>query len=302
MSKGRRRHFSIESDRGFKRRHERRPLGVDPELVVKTRNQTKAWRDLPRQLAEQLVLLVLPRECRVGAGLTVVIAKVLIPREEPRPVAYDRSTEIGGEVMVSGALVAALRLGPALHRKHDGLAGEAGALPVVRRVVLKGVAPLLRDNVEHGALDIAEFGGRSHSLDLDFLNDVDAGFGHGAAAAGTREVGAIQQERVLVDAGAKGRHRVAGAVPYARRRDAWCHFHKIEQAVPASRDVLDVVGAEARLEAAASGLDARAPLDFDGQGYARDRQDTTRSMVAPAPNETSVSRYGAKPSIRISSA
>ena len=262
---------SIESQRRFKRRHERRPLGVDPELVVKARKQAKARRDLPRQLAEQLVLLVLPWECRVGARLTVVVAKVLISGEEPHPVAHDRPTEIGREVMISGALVSALRLAAALHGKHDRLAGQAGALPVVRRVVLKGVAPLLRDNVEHGALDVAEFGGRSHRLDLHFLNDVDAGFGNGAAAARTREVGAVQQERVLVDAGAKGRHRVAGAVS-ARWRDAWSDLYEIEQAEPASRDVPDVVGAEARLETAASGLDARAPFDLDGLGDARDRQ------------------------------
>ena len=272
VSEGRRGHSSIESHRGFKRRHQRRPLGADPELVVIARKQTQARRDLPRQLAEQLVLLILPWECRVGARLTVGIAKVLIPGEEPRPVAHDRPTEIGREVTVSGALVAALRLGSALNGKHDRLAGQAGALPVVRRVVLKGVAPLPGDNVEHGALDVAEFGGRPHRLDLHFLNDVDAGLGDGAAAAWTSEIGAIQQERVLVDAGAQGRHRVVGAVSHARWRDAWSHFYEVEHAEPASRDVPDVVGAEARLEAAASGLDARAPFDFDGGGNARDPQ------------------------------
>ena len=66
-------------------------------------------------------------------------------------------------------------------------------------------------------------------------------------------------------------------------------FDEIEQAEPASRNVPDVVGAEARLDAAASGLDARAPRDFDGHGYAGDRQyDDTFDCRRLRPRRSSV--------------
>ena len=76
VSEGRGGHSAIESEGSFKRRHERRPLGADPELVVIARKQTQARRDLPRQLAEQLVLLIAalgmpgrcPADCRNREG------------------------------------------------------------------------------------------------------------------------------------------------------------------------------------------------------------------------------------------
>jgi PhzF family phenazine biosynthesis protein len=49
-------------------------LRVDPELIVETLHQLQARLEVPRQLAEYLVLLIGPRECRVGAGLAVVVA------------------------------------------------------------------------------------------------------------------------------------------------------------------------------------------------------------------------------------
>ena len=60
----------VRRTRGFERRHERRAIGVDPELVVDALHQLQARREPPRELPEDLVLLVGPRErrdrCRAG--------------------------------------------------------------------------------------------------------------------------------------------------------------------------------------------------------------------------------------------
>ena len=89
---------------------------------------------------------------------------------------------------------------------RDRLAGQAGRLRVVRRVVQKAIAALPGDDVEDGALDVAELGGCSDGLDLDFLNEVDARLGARDAAARAREVRAVDEKQVLVDAGAERRH------------------------------------------------------------------------------------------------
>ena len=116
----------VQTQGCFERLHRRRLLGVDPELVVKALNQLPARRQLPRELREDLVLLVGPRECRIGARLTVVVAQILVSREEPQPIANDRTAEVRREVTVSGALVAACRLAGAGIRQRDRLAGQAG--------------------------------------------------------------------------------------------------------------------------------------------------------------------------------
>ena len=74
---------------------------VDPELVVKALHQLQARREPPRELREDLVLLVGPGECRIGAGLAVVVAQVLVSGEEPQPIAHDRTAEVRREVAVS---------------------------------------------------------------------------------------------------------------------------------------------------------------------------------------------------------
>ena len=83
-------------------------LGVDPELVVHTLDQVQARREAPGELREHLVLLVRPRERRIGPGLAVVIAEVLVSGEEPEPIAHRGPAKIRGDVAVFRALVSAL--------------------------------------------------------------------------------------------------------------------------------------------------------------------------------------------------
>ena len=111
VAEGHGRHRRVPAQRRFERLHERRELGVDPELVVKALHQLQAWSQPPRELREDLVLLVGPRECRVGARLTVVVAQVLVSRKEPQPIANDRTAEVRREVAVPDALVPALSAG-----------------------------------------------------------------------------------------------------------------------------------------------------------------------------------------------
>ena len=73
-------------------------FGIDPELVVKALHQLPAGRQLPRELREELVLLVGPRELGIGARLAVVVAQVLVAGEEPQAVADRRAAEIRREV------------------------------------------------------------------------------------------------------------------------------------------------------------------------------------------------------------
>src|SRR5687768_4766378 len=99
-----------KSQRRLERLDERRPLRIDPELVVRARQNSQPWRDLPRALAEYVVLLVLPRKLRIRAGLAVVIPEVLVSSEEPQSVAHDRTAEVCREIPVASALISALRL------------------------------------------------------------------------------------------------------------------------------------------------------------------------------------------------
>ena len=104
--------------RRLERLHERRELGVDPELVVEALKQLQAGRESPRELREDLVLLVGPRKCRVGSRLTVVVAQVLVSGKEPQPIANHRAAEVRRDVAVPDALVAALRLAGGGIREH----------------------------------------------------------------------------------------------------------------------------------------------------------------------------------------
>src|SRR3954469_18381757 len=111
--------------RRIERLHRRRDLGIDPVLVVNALHELPSRRQPPRELREDLVLLVGSRKIRVGARLTVVVAQILVSGEEPQRVPHDRSTEVGREVAVAVALVAARLLAGARNEKEDRLAGEA---------------------------------------------------------------------------------------------------------------------------------------------------------------------------------
>ena len=130
MAEGHGRHRCAPRAGGFERRHERREIGIDPELVVKALHQLQAWAQPPRELREDLVLLVRPGKCRVGAGLAVVVAQILVSREEPQPIANDRTAEVRREVTVPRALVPALPAQAASDRE-PAPAGWSG-LPFAR--------------------------------------------------------------------------------------------------------------------------------------------------------------------------
>src|SRR5262245_10244949 len=111
-----------------------RDLRINPKLVMKTVNQLQVRLELPRQLPEDFVLFVRSGKLRVGAGLTVVIALVLISGKEPNSIAPQRTAEIRREVTVLDALESAERLAPR-DREPNRLAGETRPLSIVRRVV-----------------------------------------------------------------------------------------------------------------------------------------------------------------------
>src|SRR6266511_5347763 len=109
MTEGDGRHRRVQASRRFEGRHQRGGLGADPELVVKTLHQLHTGFELPRELREDLVLLVSPRKLGDRARLTVVVAQVLIAREEPDSIATDGPAEVTREITVPVALVPALR-------------------------------------------------------------------------------------------------------------------------------------------------------------------------------------------------
>src|SRR5258708_25681492 len=110
MAEGHGRHRRMQTLSRLERGHQRGTLRVHPELVVETLHQLHARREPPRELRENLVLLVGPRERRVRARLTVIVAQVLISGEKPEPVANNRTAEIRREVTETGSLVPAWRL------------------------------------------------------------------------------------------------------------------------------------------------------------------------------------------------
>src|SRR6266516_604077 len=250
-------HRRVQASCRFEGRHQRWDLGADPELVVKALHQVHAGLELPRELREDLVLLVSPGELGDGSRLTVVVAQVLIAREEPDAIATDGPAEVAREVPVPGARVPALRLA-AGDSDADRLRGQAGRLPIVRRVVQETVAPLSGHDVENAALDIAVLGGHADRLDLNFLNDVNARLGARHAGAWAREVGAVDQKQVLIAARAERGHRGVCAARWRGRRPAGSGADGIKHAEPPRGDGAEVFGSEARFDAGASRLDSRA--------------------------------------------
>src|SRR5215472_2214578 len=100
MAEGHGRHVGMLSLRCVEWRHPCRDLRVDPELIIKGLKQLQARRELPRELSKDFVLLIGSRELGVGARLAVVIAQVLIPREEPNSIVTHGPAEIRGEVAI----------------------------------------------------------------------------------------------------------------------------------------------------------------------------------------------------------
>src|SRR5262249_46755615 len=139
--------------------------------------------------------------------LAVVVAEILISAEEPQAIALYRPSEIGREITIADTFKSAERLS-ARHREQHRLAGQTGRLAIVGSVVGKAVATRSGNDIENRALNVAVFGGCSNSLDLQFLNYIDAGFGARHALAGACEVCAIDEKQVLVDAGTERRDRV----------------------------------------------------------------------------------------------
>src|SRR5437868_3889107 len=155
-----------------------RLVWTDPDLFVKALHQLPARREPPRELREALMLFVGPRLGRIGARLTVVVAQILIPAEEPQAIAHDRPPEVRRDVAIPGTLVAAhppARIVGQVYR----LAGETGRLRVGRRVIEKTVAALPRDDVDDRSLNVAELRRRPDGLGLDLLDEIDARFGTG---------------------------------------------------------------------------------------------------------------------------
>ena len=137
------------------------------------------------------------------------------------------------------------------NREQHRLAGQAGRLSVVRRVVQKPLAALPGDDVDHRALHVAELGGRADRLDLDFLNEVDARLGSRDAVARASEVRAVDQELVLVGAGAERGHGSSRCRSTARSARCPGRPDEVEHAGPPRRDRSEILGAEASSESAA---------------------------------------------------
>src|SRR4030081_1181423 len=107
MAEGHGRHRRVQALRRLERQYQCRTLRVHPVLVVEALHQLHARREPPRELPENLVLLVGSRERRVRARLTVIVAQVLVSGEKPEPVANNRAAEICREITEPGALVPA---------------------------------------------------------------------------------------------------------------------------------------------------------------------------------------------------
>ena len=102
--------------------------------MVDALKQLPARSQLPRELREGLVLLVGPRERGAGARLTVVVAQMLVSREEPQPIANSRAADARREVTVPVALVATFQSAGVGNGTPYRLAGQASRLaPVPRR-------------------------------------------------------------------------------------------------------------------------------------------------------------------------
>src|SRR4029453_329297 len=156
-------------------------------------------------------------------------------------------------------------------RKHRWLTRQRGRLPVVRRVVQEAVAALARNHVDDGTLHVAELGRCTDALHLYFLDEINARFGPRLAAAWAGEIRTVDEKHVLIRAGTKRRNAVGGHAARRRWRHAGGRPYEIEHAEPPRRNRLDIFRPEARLESAASRLDARTRA-LDDQRFAHFRQ------------------------------
>ena len=87
VAEGERRYVRMVSRRRLDRRVESSADPDCPELLVEALLEPPARRQVPRQLREDLVLLILPGQVGIGSWLAVVIAQVLVAAEEPQAVA-----------------------------------------------------------------------------------------------------------------------------------------------------------------------------------------------------------------------
>src|SRR5574342_802537 len=97
----------------------------------------------------------------------------LMIRRPPRSTLFPYTTLFRS---VSLTLVSARRHAAAVHWQHDRLTRERGGLPVIGGIVLIPITALLREHVEHRALDVSVFDRCTDRLHLHFLDDVDAWF------------------------------------------------------------------------------------------------------------------------------
>src|SRR6516165_404122 len=124
MTEGYGRHVRMHALGCGERDQKCRDLRINPGLVIETLKQLQVWPELPGELTEDFVLFIRSREFGIGARLTVVIAQILISREEPNPVAMHRPAEICREVTVPDAFISSESLS-ARQRKQDRLTGQA---------------------------------------------------------------------------------------------------------------------------------------------------------------------------------
>jgi hypothetical protein len=225
--------------------------------MVNALPQLPARSQAPGELREKLVLLVFPREIRIGGRLTVGVAKVLVSGKEPQSFADDRATEAGREITILRALVAAVQMPRTIVLEPHRLAGQRVGLPVVGRIVLKAVPARLGDDVDDGALDIAVLDRGPHRLDLQLLDEVDAWVGPRHPIACRGDARAIEEILILIHAGAEGGNEDA-APRWRRRRDAGCGLDPVLVTESSHRDRIEVFGAEPGAEAGVPGVEARA--------------------------------------------
>src|SRR5215475_1739005 len=195
MAEGHRRHVCMDAQCCVERQRLCRDLRIDPELVMKTLIQLQARLNIPGEPSEDLVLLVGSRKLGVGARLAVVVAQVLVSRKEPYAIVTQRTAEIRRNVAILIPLVSAECLG-ARNSKPCGLAGQSRPLSIIGSIVREIIASMSGENVDHGALDVAEFSRCSHTLNLDFLNHVRARLGARDAGAWAGEVRSVDKKQV----------------------------------------------------------------------------------------------------------
>src|SRR5438874_5334427 len=134
-------------------------------------------------------------------------------------------------------------------------------------------APLLRDDIEEGTLQIAEFYRGAHRLHVELLDHVDDGLGARHALTWTREIRPVDQKRVLVHGRSEHRYGVDRTARRRRRGYAGRIVDETEHGIAARRHGPDELRAESRLDAARSRVDIRVRADRHGFGDARYGED-----------------------------